>query len=257
MKSIIVVSPDYLEPIFQESKKFSFVIHGYGNPEKAKKGLLYVNVSEILGISVVYDVLPAKGSDEYNALIDFVRACNLLESNKKLVIVTRGKVVDISQDVKKLKNLRVVAVQDLEYITDIVINQSIFGSILLDNYEPYLLKDETSNINNEIFSTTSLEFKRTIPDYIFKIFDKVSVLDTVEDTLLYDKVFQDYKVVNPVIAEIRRVKILKDLEHDYQDAAVKVMDKIEKLDMKMRCLCFACLTSIIESKNSVEVLNGC
>lgn len=243
MKSIIIISPHYLESIFKESKKYSFMIHGYGTAQKAKNSLIYANLEEILGFALVYDTLPSANSKEFKDIVEFARLCNSMKSNRKFLVVTRGNAAELGASLKEFKNLRFFVVQNLEYITDVVINKNVFGSILLDNYQPYELRKEEKVSINDIESTT-LSFTPCIPGYLFEIFTKVLKLETVEDTVLYDKCYLKYKTINPIVADLRRIFIMEQFSEDTSDEEVLLLKQIETLDAKMHGLYSVCLDMI-------------
>ena len=76
MGIIFVISPVYLEALYEEAKPFDFRLQGYGNFTDACEGLLYTNVKDIIGYAYVADNLPKDLSieqwEEVKAnLIDF------------------------------------------------------------------------------------------------------------------------------------------------------------------------------------------
>lgn len=243
MKSIFVISPDYLDALFDEAEKFSFAIHGYGNPERACKGLMYANVTAILGYAVVYEEMPRTGSTEYRGLIEFIRKCNLLESGKKFVVVCRGPITGLEQVARKFKNLNFSLHPNIEYISDTVINKMIYGSILLDNYEPYILHEKPKAKVGE-FSSPTLNFVPIVPSFIPEIFETVHMVDSLEDTLQFDIVWNKYKEQNQLVADFRELLIREKKQEPSDRLLIRIMEQVNRLDAKSRCLYMSCINEI-------------
>ena len=64
MKTIVIISPDYLTAVYEESKKYSFLIQGYGSFKQAIDGLLKVNSNELMGVGYLGYSLPLVDSNE-------------------------------------------------------------------------------------------------------------------------------------------------------------------------------------------------
>lgn len=218
MKVIFVVSPDYLEACYKEAQGYDFFLQGYGSLEAASKGLLKTNAFDILGFVYLAQALP----EDLNPLVNFMLKCNLLHSNRKFIFALQdnSNLSNIFNAVK-FDNLRISYLPSVEVVTDSIINKDIFGSILLDNYKPYLLQPEERPALSD-FSFNKLVYKPLFPDSFLRCLDPVEKLDSVEHTLLYDSIYQDYTTFNPKLAEIRKGFVLREFGHtiskkDYLD----------------------------------------
>jgi len=188
MKTIFVVSPDYLDVLYHEAIKYDFVLQGYGDVSKALQGLLQVNVSDVLGFVVLADNIESIAEDLYNLFF----AIDLIESPKKLLLVSRGSnPFDIAVLKKDYPHVNFHQLLNLEVITDEIINREVFGSILLDNYEPYIF-DNKKSLPIKVEKTEYLSFDPVIPSYVTDCLNEVLIMNTVDQTLEADTVFSRY-----------------------------------------------------------------
>lgn len=227
MKTVILLSPDYLDDLFNESEKYSFTIHGYGNPNLASRGLLYVNASEILGFAAVFEMFPTEGSVDFMNFLSFVKKCDLLGIEKKFVIVSRSK-IPIQRLQKEVKWLKVEAISDLDFLTDTIINKSIFGNILLDNYEPYQIHPEVKMVIGELESPT-LSYTPAVPEFATDVFKPVNKMDNWENTVKYDQVIQKYRDVNILVVELRKLYILSVFGLESSKLILSIVGRISEL----------------------------
>lgn len=218
MGIIYTISPDYLEALYSEAKNYNFCLQGYGNCQDALNGLLKTNISEILGFIFV-----AQDVDLYkNSLVKFIRTCNsLCKHNKKKFIfaLQNSKGLSGILNATEFNNLKVSYLPNFEVLTDTVINRQLFGSILLDNFEPYVLKKtEHKSVN---FYNKSLNYEPLFSEYVLKCLDKIDVMTNYEQTLLNDDVYQSYVADNAALAIIRKnmIKKMFGLECDLQQIA--------------------------------------
>lgn len=230
MKVIYVVSPDYLEAILNESQKYSFAIQGYGDLDRACKGLCYVNVLDILGFGYVADTFPEPGSPLYDKFINFVSKCSLLGADKKFVLVTKETVPDIGGDLYRFSNLEFVSVVEKNGFTDITLNRNFFGSILLANYQPYNFNGEHEEAYHlSDCSCRVLKCPKVIPDFMLDILAPVSRLDSCASTIENDPVICRYVDSNEVVLSLRTIKIMRQLGADYESEKRDVLCSIEKM----------------------------
>lgn len=213
MKIIYVVSPDFLEALYTEAKKYTFCIQGYGNLNDALTGLLKTNISDILGFCYVGTEL----FYEKSMISDYLKTCNMLCRNnaKKFIFALQNSkgLAEVLQ-MSEFGNLKVSYLPDFEILTDTVINKQLFGSILLDNYEPYLLRDEQSAVVKA--ENPALQYQTLFSDYVLQCLDPVDKLATFEDTKLNDSIYQEYVNDKSDLAYIRECKIRKlfDISYD-------------------------------------------
>lgn len=219
MKVLFVVSPDYLDAVFAEAKKYDFYLQGYGNLESAYKGLMKTNISDILGFVYLADSLP----DNLGPLAEFVKKCDILNESRKFIFALRDTTnLQVLLNQLKVSNIKIGYLPELEVITDSVINKDIIGSILLDSYKPYKL-NETEVNDVKRFSVNRLHYEPLFSDSIFDCFGAVEKLATVEQTLNYDAFYNKYKDFNKVLTEIRKCFILREFG--------EVLDKKKLLEL--------------------------
>lgn len=243
MKTIFAVSPDYLEVMYQEAIKYDFVLQGYGNIAMALQGLLQVNVSEILGFVVLVDNISNLKHDLYNLFF----ALDLIESPKKLLLVSRGQ---NPFNVEELKNdyphVNFHQLFGLEVITDEVINREIFGSILLDNYEPYVLeKKEVIVTRPEVVNL--LKYNPVIPSYVTNCLNEVLVLNTVDMTIEADEVLRTYDRDKSKLAIFRENYIYAICGLDINEDKLLSAIKEERGNQSMYCIYYALYRLIKET----------
>lgn len=214
MKTIIVISPCYLNAAFQEVKGFSFGMQGYGNFAQAKQRIIRNNSLDVLGFAFLGDTLPRKGSTEFKNMEEFLKECNLMVPAKKFVIVTKGDIPGYCIKLfKQCSNIRFFSHTGFEFVTDAIIRENVFGSLLMDNYEPYRLRVEsTSQLSAFVCPTSSIS--PIINDYVLNCLSNVTVLDNVHRTIIHDKVYADYKECNSPLARIRELYIRREFGED-------------------------------------------
>ena len=161
MKIIFVISPDYLEPLFNEAKKYDFKIQGYSTIQEAAKGLIKTNVYDILGFTFVSRTLPKDSSH----LKSFLSLCNSMNVRKKFLFALNdnSRLHELFTD-HNYSNLDISYLNAIEVMTDIEINQNIFGSILKYNYAPYKL-DAKQDSEFRKTQLPRLEYKPVINKY--------------------------------------------------------------------------------------------
>ena len=130
MKTIVIISPDYLTAVYEESKKYSFLIQGYGSFKQAIDGLLKVNSNELMGVGYLGYSLPLVDSNERKNMEKFLQLCDLFDDKKRFVFITQIAAADLIGLAKKYKNVEFVKFDNETEVTDLLINQSLFGTIL-------------------------------------------------------------------------------------------------------------------------------
>lgn len=248
MGTIFVVSPDYMDALYKESKSYSFDLQGYGSFKEANAGILRTNVSDILGFVILAEELPSEGSLEYQHLLTFIRRCNSLKSNRKFVIASSATISSkLLKLLKSQKNLRVFISSRFDSVTDVVINKNVFGSILLDNYNPYSFKNKEEE-NWKDYGSPSLRFLPIVNSASTACISKVDKLDTFERTLENDKVFRELSQAKSEMLHFRKYFIAKEFFDDvtsYEKKAEEVLNSMQD-DYASWCLC-ASLKKFIDS----------
>lgn len=204
MGTIFMISPSYLEAAFNEAKQYDFFLQGYGSFSMGLQGFTQINLVDLLGIVflVENESYLLKNSEK------FLKLCNSMESNKKVLVVSQSDLSRFKSFAQQFSNLRFSYLPNVEVITDDVINRQIFGSILLDNFKPYKIESSA----NEVLATyhyTPLNYKPLISVYLLDCISKVVVLDSLKKTLLTDKVYQQYVKDKSFLTKFRECYIRK------------------------------------------------
>lgn len=223
MDIIFAVSPDYLEPLYTEAKKYDFCLQGYGAAVSARQGLLKTNVADILGFIYVADEL----LDEPDELVSYLNTLNMISrgSRRKMIFALQHNkgLADILHRAE-IENLDIVMLNGLEVVTDTVINKQLYGSILLDNYDPYeLVKHDKST---DFGQTKLLQYKPLFSDYVLKCLAEVETFDTYEETCVNDGILQEYCQDKSDLAKIRDAKIRKLFDLPFNKG--EILDILEK-----------------------------
>lgn len=212
MDTIFVVSPCYLESAYKEALKYDFVMQGYGTFEAALHGILKVNAADIIGFAYLGRALPAKGSHERKAMISFLQICELMEADKKFVFAVDNGVSSNDFQFSKFKQLRFFAAPHYDFMSDVVINQQVFGSLLLDNYTPYKFQNEKEDTIP--FVSPKLEYVPLFSDALIQCISNTEKLDTLERTLDLDSVYRRFKSEKSDLQYFRKYYVAK-LFSDY------------------------------------------
>lgn len=210
--TIFVVSPTYLESVYNESKKYNFDLQGYGTFKRACRGLSLTNQADIIGFAFLGMHLPTKRSKDFQYMVQFFDLIELMNANKKFVIATDDTVAPWAKLFSKYKNIRFVKAPDYDFMSDIVINKQVFGSLLLDTSKPYFL--HSSNEEPINFTAPKLEYVPLFSDAQIQCVSRAEVLDTVERTLLNDGVYQRFKTDKAYLSYFRMYYIAKLLHEE-------------------------------------------
>ena len=238
MKTVIVVSPDYLTAVYRQSTKFSFILQGYGKFANAIQGVLKVNCGELLGCAFIGEKLPQKGTSEFGAMIAFLEALNQLNDSKKIVFVLQTVASSaLSELATKMKNLRIFAAANVPLITDEVIDQQIFGSLVPDAAPAYRL--EETEENRQVYSNDFL--LHYVPIANKSVFDCCSDVDrqeTLQLTLENDKVYQSLLAKgNNLLSSIRKERIQKLFGIKDKRLSLAIDGMVKDLAPDLWCLC--------------------
>ncbi len=202
MKSIFMVSPNYLEKSYNEALKYEFTLQGYGSCENGSKGLLKINVTDILGYVYFAQKLPA----DLSSLEEFIYRCNLMGGNKKFIFALLDSSRINQLNLKNYHNLRFGLINVEEIVTDTLINRDIFGTLLLDNYAPYSA-EECSNGIPENQYVYRLRYKPLFSSYILDCLRKINRAESFEQTLMNDEIYLKYCKDNSILAKFREYYI--------------------------------------------------
>lgn len=237
MNTVFVVSPNYLECILLEAKKYSFYLQGYGNSTSAAKGLLRVNAKDILGLAYVADRLPIYGTSEYKSLMKLVQLCDLLGINKRFIFVTVGNMTNLSGFTKGHRNLKFSYLSEIGYVSDITINRDIFGTILLDNFEPYLLHEDAKT-KGEVhkFEIPCLNYSPIVNSYLIQCLEPVNKYAGLDIIVSEDKIYNKFINSNKPLANLRLAKIYKAFQKDITELKEEICKDTRTFEPSVFCI---------------------
>lgn len=244
MQTVIVISPEYLTGIYKEAKKYSFVIQGYGSFANAINGLHKVPAKDLLGVACLLYTIPQVGSKEYEAFNELLHLITLYEDEKRFVVITQTSSVKFRNEIKGIHGADIVLFDEEEEITDITINQKIFGTVLKKTREPYIfekkkvLGEESSNVD-----FWKLKLDTVLSEDELQLMSPIAMLDDAQQTVLNDRAcarFRDNK--NRLLLAVRQYEILKLFKEDVSVIRAEINMLLEKEDVDtilwciIRCL---------------------
>lgn len=209
MKTIMIISPQYLEAIFTEAKKYSFVIQGYGTFKLACKGVTKVVASELLGVAFVADNLPREGSKEYESFIALLNLLSSMNREIKFSIVLKNNISnEYFKIFKQYDLINFYGRTGVENITNTLIGQNVFGSLILSTEEPYALKEKKVEVfENPVLPTICVD--PLISPYLLQCVSDVAQ-DDEKRVLRSDSAYLRYvNDENTILASMRKFIILK------------------------------------------------
>ena len=249
MSAIFVVSPHYLEAIYNESTEFDFELVGYGNFNNAMNGLRYVNVNDILGFAYVADTLPKKIENLYK----FLNTCNLIcRYKKKLFLFCCHDQKGLKQLnlVDKYRNLEFKNVLDDDIITDVTIRRDIFGTILINNYQPYFFKGRPAK--PALGTIPTLEYSFLFTKQTLSVLSSVNKLKDSKNTLYFDKVYSDLATNYPLLAHMRRRLILSMFSEDCSEEDRIIQEMIADVTDNSLYAMYRSLFYLLRKEKSID-----
>ena len=228
-KRILVISPTYLSTIDKQALKYSFDLQGYGTFQLALQNLKRVDWCNLLGVAFVSDRLP-KG-EEFKRLISF---CSILNKcgSYRFVFVTR-EVMDHQKFavLKQYSSLDMRESSGHEYISDTVIHRQVFGSLLNGKEEMYKLKDDVPETLSR-FECPVLHLHSVINGHALQCISDIDALDSLQHTLEFDRVYQQYLKDKSVLAGLRKIFIAARFNEVSEDELVAIERKFKDLLLK-------------------------
>lgn len=213
METIVVISPEYLTAIYNETKKYSFAIQGYGSFASAVDGILKVPAKDLLGVACLLYSLPMSGSTEYEALHQLLTTLTYFEEEKRFVVVTQSVTNRKSSGLFAYENVDVMLFDSEEDVTDITINQVIVGNLLKKTKKPYRLNDtEVCNLPEEIINDWRLQYNRALSENELLLLSSVVKRNSVAQTLEEDRAYRRFtEAKNELYQLSRKLVILRSL----------------------------------------------
>lgn len=233
MAVIFAVSPHYLDALYSESRDYDFKLQGYGNLKDACEGLTKVNQEDVLGFVFVSDTMPKKLKNLHR----FMAMCNVMCRYRKRIFIFYSnpkQLKQLSGLSDEFTNLDVRRVTNTDVLTNISIRRDLFGTILIDNYEPYNLKIKENKYQLETLPL--LEYTPLFTKQLLMVLEPVRVYDSFESTLDLDLVYSRLKQDFQYLAAVRKkkIKLLFNLDCSDDDKAIHgMLNKI--YDDKLYC----------------------
>lgn len=239
MKTVIVISPDYLTAVSKESNKYSFVIQGYGNFELALKGITKVNSCDLLGIGYVGYSLPLVGTKELENMISFLKLCSMFEQKKRMVFITQTDASRLRQYVADLENIQIAYFDNKQEITDTLINQNLFGTILYATMTPYIFDDAVRDDLPEFRMQENLKLPAVFSKNCELLLNHVDVLQTDIETLENDETYQFFvKRGDKVFQMVRQYQVSELFHKATMESWEKLMTVIDQNVIDVTDWCF-------------------
>ena len=184
-----VVSPEYLMPIVEQSKDYSFKVKGFSDCTRAYNNLAGTNQANILGYILVYEEVPDNSTD----LVEFINFVNLIGTKDTIVLVAFRDTDGFEQLMYflELDNITFMYYNDFEVLTDLVIRRNLFGSILVRKFRPYRDIDEPLNLVTTYNQNSNIV--PVLPKDILVILSPIIKYDSSQHTIDNDVVVESYK----------------------------------------------------------------
>ena len=220
MKSVIVVSPEYLKPMVSASANYTFQILGYSYPEVALKHLRDVNVADIKGVALLFYELPI----ELYPLCCLINTINKLANKIPIVLVIE------EQDDEGLQlvlsniddtNIDLYILNGLEAMTDEIMKRDIYGTIVRSTESPYLEESSVERDSTQFESLPILSYDSNVPKYVFDLMEPVLPAEDCETALASDNALRKFDTLGDVdiYRTLRALKIYRQYNK---------MDKVEQ-----------------------------
>ena len=245
MKSIFMISPDFLEVSYKEALKYDFTLQGYGNFVDGKNGLLKINRQDLLGFVYFATSLP----ENLEELMDFLHYCDLMGNNSMFLFALLNTKGLSAINLAEFNNLCFAYLGIEEVVTDKVLNRDIFGTILLQNYEPYTFEEEKTEVPS-VFSVERLQYRPIFSNYVLQCLSKVNLSDSFEKTVAYDEVYRNYSNDNELLAEIRKFYI-ETFFHDSIDNSY-LFELIDQEGGSLNYGMYKALINLVSKENAIK-----
>lgn len=223
MKSIIIISPDYLSAIDKTMEKITMKLYGYGSWELAYTNLIHCDITELVGVAYVGESIDVgnKYMQKFLKNIEFSS-----RPVKILFCVNDDTERDLASLHGKYPNLKLCKLDSFYELTDQYILQNIIGNLLLFSSDAYKIENKVEEI--DVSERNILNFRRFLSKEYCSIFD-------VDENYQEHKTEEtnDTKLVK--LLKKKRVCSLKHLNTDLVDSMISEELKNVK-DDKLWCL---------------------
>lgn len=249
MRTVFVISPNYLEALYHESKDFKFGLQGYGSFAAACNGIMRLNPLDAVGFAYVGDDYPSLDSKEGAAMLQLFGILNDYPDRKKFLFVVRGSGKIAQALARKFPGVLVSYISEVESFTDILFKRDVFGSLLMAEGTPYVFKRSEEAPLGKFVSPT-MKFKPLISSRVLECLAEVQCLTSIEMTMEHDSILREYKRTNDSILQLlREYKITKECGGVFDRKNHLETLIAETTDETMWCNYNALLTAIEEGSN--------
>ena len=182
---LFTISPEYLHTLAKEAAPYDFNIQGYTSVQSAIDNVYKTNIQDFLGFCYVGNTVVTywKELQEFLSLIN--RMCYATPKKVLFALKNITGLSKVLQD-QDYPNLKICYLLEFDVLTDVIVNQKIFGSILLDNFEPYQLTPIEPE-QHVVFEPNRLSWEPLFPEEVLACLEPVEPLGTFSNTKVHDK----------------------------------------------------------------------
>lgn len=245
MGTIFTISKKYLSSLLEESEKFSFKLQGYSNFSDALIGIIKVNIVDLQGFIYLDD----KAETNLEDFKKFILLCNNICQYKPLKFIIALKdgqgIVEIVKGLK-VQNLKMRLVDEFAEITDTLINNRLYASILSDNKNPYLIDGEKEENSLILGNTNFIKYQSLFSSNTLSILDKPAKMENKELTKRQDLLYQSYLKLDSILAMLREIQIdtmFGETDHKKEE---NVMININKINDSWKYCEYTALLYIVQ-----------
>ena len=237
MAAIFIISPNYLQAIAEEASAFETITYGYGNFESAYRGLLDVNVSEVIGWVYVADRFPKN----FKSMLKFMRICDAMKSNRKFLILLPQHYSYVDNvNYSQFKYLNVVKAT-FDIMTDTIVKRSIYGSIFKEVYTPYVGLAQSVSKPLKEYKTSSIHYSSCISKTMQQIIKPCTAFSSLEDAINNDFVLQALRSSSEEIWQLRILFLAAHFKDEIipekaKEEILKLAKKSDELPKDYFCL---------------------
>lgn len=209
MKSVFVVSPEYLTAIKKETDKYSFAIQGYGNFELAERGFIKINAKDFLGFIYAKDTITE--NDKLD-VIDFIERLLLFdEIDFEVVIISKSKnkLAEIGNEFQG-EAIKIKCVYDYDYLDDQML-KAIFADIIYYKEDPYEFKSKDKVKVLAPDRRYMLRHDYLFPKYTELLFKRVNIIRTLNDEGVNEPDIEMTMAYDESLLELKQDSVYSDL----------------------------------------------
>lgn len=207
-KFIYCITNCYVRALIHEVQNYeSFLLKCYCSVAEGIRNLKYTNMSEILGFIILLDNVGETDEDFFD-LVDLINSINLESSNTTVVLALRDSTgyEDLEEEIE-LNNIKLYLIDGIEMMTDTIIKRDLFGTILREEYNPYL--DNKVKKIVEFTEPVTSSVSPIFPPSIEKLITPVVVAPNLRLALENDEVFNSIHEGDDVAYFLRSEQINK------------------------------------------------